>query len=161
MPVKGNYSKENTMKTTTNQSVLFVAAHKVAKDLIGDSYRQCFSFALRQVHAWARKAPVKPTLASAIEKSVAEAVKDASNFLDVSYCTEYGEVLKAVYQHFSADSAETVFDVSAEYLERDISEWGVLQRLKQALVGHKGEILSVTFERRTRYWFVPVHNWYS
>lgn len=49
------------MKTTTNQAVLFVAAHKVAKDLIGDTNRQCFSFALRQVHAWARKAPVKPT----------------------------------------------------------------------------------------------------
>ena len=158
MPVKGNYSKEHTMKTTTNQSVLFVAAHKVAKDLIGDSYRQCFSFALRQVHAWARKAPVKPTLASAIEKSVAEAVQDTSKKLDVSWCTDYDEVLKAVYQHFSV---REVFDVPAEHLERDISRWGVLQRLKQALVGHKGEILSVTFEGRTRYWFVPVHNWYS
>ena len=144
------------MKTTNNLSILFTAAHEVAKTLIGDSYRQCFSFALKQVHAWARKEPVKASLVGAIEKSVATVVATVSKKFDTTGYNDYHQVVKAIHQHFGVG---VVYCLHKKDLEVDLSGWPPLQRLKQVLVKHKGEILSVTFDGITKYWFVPEKGW--
>lgn len=63
----------NTAVKTNIRSIVMTAAHAVAKEMVGESYAQCLSRALKEVWAAVKDGNIQGTVVPTVEKAISSA----------------------------------------------------------------------------------------